>query len=823
MLGNRSISILTKKCSHLPFIQQRNMIRPRQVRHIVDVIGTVMDNTKVHSLNDWKIVRNTILEHEFNRGQYTNNNIDSKILGYCALKKDCDRGTSYLNFLKSEDIKPNLATIGKYLKLLYAINADIVFIQGKTLPKIEEELILRYYEDLRRDYPILDSYSLENAVLALSVTSQWKTCLDLLQDIKVTATPNAVSYSSIVAAAFSNKEEDLAWQILEEMFQSEKVPESIAFHAYLSTLKKMRKKSLIIEKLEKLFLFFQNYDLKCTEDVALSIADSAEKLELMKNFTKVSYKGLCYNCSSKLKNFELTTEEFAELKLGVFENVIVGKDIFSRTNPAELEKFNKFVANMGAFDVVLDGLNVAYSAGTKHSPFVLSGLILGYCALKKDCDRGTSYLNFLKSEDIKPNLATIGKYLKLLYAINADIVFIQGKTLPKIEEELILRYYEDLRRDYPILDSYSLENAVLALSVTSQWKTCLDLLQDIKVTATPNAVSYSSIVAAAFSNKEEDLAWQILEEMFQSEKVPESIAFHAYLSTLKKMRKKSLIIEKLEKLFLFFQNYDLKCTEDVALSIADSAEKLELMKNFTKVSYKGLCYNCSSKLKNFELTTEEFAELKLGVFENVIVGKDIFSRTNPAELEKFNKFVANMGAFDVVLDGLNVAYSAGTKHSPFVLSGLVAAVVQYFVERNRSVLVLGRMHMNKWPKKNWGYVNDNATVFLTQDISQDDPYLLYCALHSGKNTVIITRDLMRSHKFRLKSPHLKMRFNRWLNQKQWQLIRVDDKKGPAFRIPPAFTITAQKVDGMWHIPYEKTADRGKDKDEFHETWLCFKC
>lgn len=89
--------------------------------------------------------------------------------------------------------------------------------------------------------------------------------------------------------------------------------------------------------------------------------------------------------------------------------------------------------------------------------------------------------------------------------------------------------------------------------------------------------------------------------------------------------------------------------------------------------------------------------------------------------------------------------------------------------------------MNRWPKKNWGYVTQNASVFLAQDISQDDPYLLYCGLSSGKDTVIVTRDLMRGHKFLLKDPRLKILFNRWLLQRQWQLIRVDERKGPFFR------------------------------------------
>ncbi|VEN35039.1 unnamed protein product [Callosobruchus maculatus] len=464
-------------------------------------------------------------------------------------------------------------------------------------------------------------------------------------------------------------------------------------------------------------------------------------------------------------------------------------------------------------------LEHSYNSG-KYTKNNIDALIINYCANKKDCDLGTSYLNFLKKENIEPNLATIGKYLKLLYTINADMVFKEGKKLPVIEEELILRYYEDLRRDYPVLDSYSLENAILALSVTSKWRTCLDLLKDIEATATPNNLCYSSSIAAAFINKEEELGWAMLEEMLQCERIPNSYAFHGYLSRLRRHRSKRLIIEKLEMLFLFLQKYDMKCPEDVIKNIADLADGLKLLNIFTTVSFKGICQNCQSRMTNFELTPNEFAELKGAVLENVIVGKNVFSKTDPDELERFKKFVTNMGTFDVVLDGLNVAYSAGTKNSPVVHSGLVAAVVSHFVENRRRVLVLGRKHMNKWPKQNWGYVNENATVFLTQNISQDDPYLLYCALQSGQNTVIVTRDLMRSHRFLLESPNLKKNFNRWLNQRQWQLVRVDEQRGPIFRKPPPFTVTTQKANGLWHIPYEQ--NKVNEKDQYIDTWLCLK-
>lgn len=46
----------------------------------------------------------------------------------------------------------------------------------------------------------------------------------------------------------------------------------------------------------------------------------------------------------------------------------------------------------------------------------------------------------------------------------------------------------------------------------------------------------------------------------------------------------------------------------------------------------------------------------------------------------------------------------------------ILAVVSHFVQQKKTVLVLGRVHMAKWP--NWNQIQQQATVFLTQNISQ---------------------------------------------------------------------------------------------------------
>lgn len=109
-------------------------------------------------------------------------------------------------------------------------------------------------------------------------------------------------------------------------------------------------------------------------------------------------------------------------------------------------------------------------------------------------------------------------------------------------------------------------------------------------------------------------------------------------------------------------------------------------------------------------------------------------------------------------------------------------MVDHFVRQNKKVLVCGRVHMKKWPKRNLDYISSKASMFLTDNLSQDDPYLLYCALTSGLTTTIISKDLMRSHLFLMKNPYYKSLFKRWLSQNLYQISFIDNRGRVTFKV-----------------------------------------
>lgn len=153
----------------------------------------------------------------------------------------------------------------------------------------------------------------------------------------------------------------------------------------------------------------------------------------------------------------------------------------------------------------------------------------------------------------------------------------------------------------------------------------------------------------------------------------------------------------------------------------------------------------------------------------VLVRDNVFLKSTPNEVEKFEKFLSRSSRFDIVIDGLNVAYSTGVKKPPHVCAKILASVVKYFTSQNKHILMFGRQHMNFWPKYEMDFIRKNSSIFLADNLSQDDPFLLYAALKSGPTTDFFSRDLMRGHSFLL-GPELKKVFRRWQQEHQYSLI-----------------------------------------------------
>lgn len=73
----------------------------------------------------------------------------------------------------------------------------------------------------------------------------------------------------------------------------------------------------------------------------------------------IGFRGECNVCHAKLEPTWVSQEDFDELRSAFLNPVLIGKDIFLKTQPEEMKHFLSFLSRQGPFDVVLDGLNIA--------------------------------------------------------------------------------------------------------------------------------------------------------------------------------------------------------------------------------------------------------------------------------------------------------------------------------------------------------------------------------------------------------------------------------------------------------------------------------
>lgn len=126
--------------------------------------------------------------------------------------------------------------------------------------------------------------------------------------------------------------------------------------------------------------------------------------------------------------------------------------------------------------------------------------------------------------------------------------------------------------------------------------------------------------------------------------------------------------------------------------------------------------------------------------------------------------------------------------------------------------------METWPKMD--RIRYMTSTFFTQDLSQDDPYLLYAALKSGPKANFCSRDLMRSHAFLL-GDELKPIFQKWRQSHQYQLITARHLLNPIIKNPSQYKRSAHQVNNVWHIPFvEEEASKLDTELQEEFKWVC---
>lgn len=72
--------------------------------------------------------------------------------------------------------------------------------------------------------------------------------------------------------------------------------------------------------------------------------------------------GKCSVCQQSLAPVTVTADELKRLKSRFFARVVKGRNIFENTTESEWREFEACIRANGPFDLVVDGLNVAFGA-----------------------------------------------------------------------------------------------------------------------------------------------------------------------------------------------------------------------------------------------------------------------------------------------------------------------------------------------------------------------------------------------------------------------------------------------------------------------------
>ncbi|XP_064622293.1 mitochondrial ribonuclease P catalytic subunit-like isoform X2 [Lineus longissimus] len=384
-------------------------------------------------------------------------------------------------------------------------------------------------------------------------------------------------------------------------------------------------------------------------------------------------------------------------------------------------------------------------------------------------------------------------------------------------QEDIYRVYDVLNERLDLLDFDTITVIIMALCKTKRWKESLELQRKVETLEKPVASSLSSIARAAVEAADFRTVDTVLHKMgdlcfFPSPFVYTEVirmknfetSFDMLLMMLRHMRKNLWYLD------------ESVAKEMKEWFVTKDPKGGSWQVNLTRVNKSGFCEHCNHRMERVHLSDKDFKMLRASFMERSVIGQDVFVNTTPEEIEEFEAFLKKNGPYDIVIDGLNIVHA--TKHSNY--HRLLNVVTQCWQQRWRS-LVLIRAHAQKL--KVLTKVQQKADVFFAKNLSSDDPFLVYAALHSGKNTYIMSRDELRDHRYLLGEKMANL-FKVWQRSHQVVLNNVimhGPRQGGAWlRFPPKHQVCAQESRDGWHIPYDDRAARVSY--ESPDTWLCVK-
>ncbi|EDM03424.1 similar to 1110008L16Rik protein (predicted) [Rattus norvegicus] len=385
----------------------------------------------------------------------------------------------------------------------------------------------------------------------------------------------------------------------------------------------------------------------------------------------------------------------------------------------------------------------------------------------------------------------------------------------------VIDVYEIMKAKYKSLESGGYTLLIRGLIHSDRWREALLLLEDIKKVMVPSKKNYGDCIQGALLHQDVNVAWSLYQELVGHNLIPLLETLKAFFDHGKDMNDDQYSNQLLD-ILLYLRNNQLYPGESFAHSIKTWFESIpgrQWKGQFTTIQKSGQCSSCGRAIESIHLSPEEYEFLKETIMRDVIDGGDQYKKTTPQELKRFERFVKSCPPFDIVIDGLNVAKMFPKGRESQNLLGIVSQLAQ----QNLQLLVLGRKHMlrpsSQWRKDEMEQVRKQAHCFFADNISEDDPFLLYATLNSGSHCKFITKDLLRDHKACLPDARAQRLFFKWQQGHQLAITKGFLKSKLTFQHILSYDTVVQTTGDTWHIPYDEDLVP-RSSCEVPTKWLC---
>ncbi|KAM4723627.1 mitochondrial ribonuclease P catalytic subunit isoform 2-T2 [Anableps anableps] len=299
--------------------------------------------------------------------------------------------------------------------------------------------------------------------------------------------------------------------------------------------------------------------------------------------------------------------------------------------PAEWKKLKESLGNPERFDIQM--MNALFNSGS-------------------ELNIAKSLLTFVAMEMGTLSYELLLRYLTLCVSGGHD--------------DEVFDVYTIMRGSFPSLETGASSLFIKSLSRTARWKEALEVLWEVKKVFTPSPRNYGDVIAAAVHHRDATTAWSLYDELIEKGLSPHQETWNVLFTGVKESEgekgmgamTKSEQHERLLGVLGYMRNNQIYPQQSIVNTIKSWFESLNEQKwtaAWSSVTPKGVCRCCGSGLESIQLSAEEYQELKDKVMTDIIQGRDVFNKTTPEELERFKAFVRRKPAFDVVIDGLNVA------------------------------------------------------------------------------------------------------------------------------------------------------------------------